>query len=530
MNQPARHPHPSTTAGVFVCLLLAQGIVHAAPEEKPVVTNDNAVLQESIKREAARQDRVSTGIVDLHAELRGFIEDMETNRIYKEVEGKTLTTAAGKLDAANNDFVRSAAGSLHNAADQPVARRDQLASAGGDIKGAIGELTALMKLTKAFLGNDQLDSEVEQIIRSLEEAIEKSTKLGQEMAEGKQPEARRFDELAAEQDKIAARTESLREMLRQSAKDSVTATEQEKLTRAEDVMSEKPADRSMRKAGKDIRESDIASAVNEQKKALEGMQELAKALKNPEESALAEVKKSLEKILEEQAKLRERTEAMDKPEMAEKAEDLQREQKELMDRLVELAKSEPMEDGAPGQKPSGMNGEPQKMAQQALAQQEKAEQALAEQDQPAATAAQREAEQALSEAIEQISNEQVEQMPPSDAEFQPGEGEPGEGKPGEGKPGEGKPGEGKPGEGKPGEGKPGEGKPGEGKPGKGTKPGKGSSGIASKNVFGVAPEDDQATWQSLDDVDRAGLGENFSRELPREYRDMLKAYYEQLSK
>ena len=121
-------------------------------------------------------------------------------------------------------------------------------------------------------------------------------------------------------------------------------------------------------------------------------------------------------------------------------------------------------------------------------------------------------------------------MPPSDAEFQPGEGEPGEGKPGEGKPGEGKPGEGKPGEGKPGEGKPGEGKPGEGKPGKGTKPGKGSSGIASKNVFGVAPEDDQATWQSLDDVDRAGLGENFSRELPREYRDMLKAYYEQLSK
>lgn len=583
MKKPSIHQHLFAAAGMVACVVMAQAAVPAAPEDKPAATNDMDALHDSIQREATRQDQISAGIVELNRELRVFIQDLETNQIYKDVEGPTVSTAVSKLDDTNDDFVRGAAGSLRSAADQPEARHDQLASASGDIKSAIDVLTELMKLTDSYRGQSLLEEEVGHIIRSMEEAIEKSAKLDQEMAEGTQPEARRFDELAAEQEKIAARTESLRELLRQAEKDAFTDTEKERLAHVADVMSENPADSSMRKAGQDIREGDMVSALGEQHQALEGMQKLSEALKKPEESMRAEVKKSMENILAEQAQLRERTEAMDKAEMANKAEDLQGEQKELMDRLAELAQGEPMpkappsnatkakgpdpeepappteggaedggegkkgggsntgagqgskkspprdrppmEGGAPGQKPGGMGSAPQEKAQQALAQQEKAEQALAKKDQAAAATAQREAEQALAEAIEQMSDEQADGMPLADAESQPGEG-----KPGEGKPGEGKPGEGKPGEGKPGEGKPGAGKPGQGKPGKGTMPGKGSSGIASKNVYGVAPEDDETTWQPLNDEDRAGLGENFARELPREYRDMLKAYYEQLAK
>lgn len=569
--------HPFTAAGVLACAIFAGGVGHAEPDADPAVVRDDVVLKESIKREATRQDRVSAEIAALNKEFRSFAEEMESNKIYEEAKGDALVNAATKLDSTNEEYVSNAADKLREAAEQPANRKDAIAAAGGNIKGAIGELTELMELTEGFDGRDLLAKEVDQITNNQKDVVGKSTELGRELAEGKEPEARRFDELAAEQEKVAARTEKLGEMLRQAAKDTAKDAAKQTLIRATKALEENPAERPMRIAGKNIRESDMISAVGEQKEALKALDELAEALKKPEESDLAALKKSMEKILEEQEKLRERTEAMDKEEMAEKGADLQREQKELKDRLEELTKSEPMPkappsnnteakgpapkkpsppkegepkkggagkkgggsntgDGEetgkspprdrppmpgtkPGTKPGGMGAETQEKAKQALAKQEKAEQALAQQNPESATAAQREAEQALSEALQQISTDPSSDMPPSDADAQPGVGEPGEAKPGEGKPGEGKPGAGKPGAGKPGKGAPG-----------GTKPGKGSTGIASKNVYGTAPDDDQSTWQTLDEVDRAGLGENFARELPREYRDMLKAYYEKLAK
>ena len=37
-------------------------------------------------------------------------------------------------------------------------------------------------------------------------------------------------------------------------------------------------------------------------------------------------------------------------------------------------------------------------------------------------------------------------------------------------------------------------------------------------------------WESLSQRDRGALNENFARELPLEYRDMLKEYFQTLSK
>jgi hypothetical protein len=49
-------------------------------------------------------------------------------------------------------------------------------------------------------------------------------------------------------------------------------------------------------------------------------------------------------------------------------------------------------------------------------------------------------------------------------------------------------------------------------------------------VAGADVNKDKAEWESLIDRQRAALHENFARELPLEYREMLKEYYQALSK
>lgn len=49
-------------------------------------------------------------------------------------------------------------------------------------------------------------------------------------------------------------------------------------------------------------------------------------------------------------------------------------------------------------------------------------------------------------------------------------------------------------------------------------------------VSGDTPKDGRAEWEVLGSRDRAALNENFARELPLEYRDLLKDYYERLAK
>ena len=49
-------------------------------------------------------------------------------------------------------------------------------------------------------------------------------------------------------------------------------------------------------------------------------------------------------------------------------------------------------------------------------------------------------------------------------------------------------------------------------------------------VTGVRPPDGKLEWEVLGKRDRAALNENFARELPLEYRAILKDYYERLAR
>jgi hypothetical protein len=57
-----------------------------------------------------------------------------------------------------------------------------------------------------------------------------------------------------------------------------------------------------------------------------------------------------------------------------------------------------------------------------------------------------------------------------------------------------------------------------------------SAGFISDFVSGEAPKDQRAGWKVRGDRNRAALNQNFARELPLEYRGLLKNYYERVAK
>ena len=57
-----------------------------------------------------------------------------------------------------------------------------------------------------------------------------------------------------------------------------------------------------------------------------------------------------------------------------------------------------------------------------------------------------------------------------------------------------------------------------------------TAGFISDFVSGEAPKDKRTEWKVLGDRTRAALNQNFARELPLEYRGLLKNYYERVAK
>jgi hypothetical protein len=56
-----------------------------------------------------------------------------------------------------------------------------------------------------------------------------------------------------------------------------------------------------------------------------------------------------------------------------------------------------------------------------------------------------------------------------------------------------------------------------------------SAGFISDFVSGEAPKDQRTGWKVRGDRNRAALNQNFARELPLEYRGLLKNYYERVA-
>ena len=56
-----------------------------------------------------------------------------------------------------------------------------------------------------------------------------------------------------------------------------------------------------------------------------------------------------------------------------------------------------------------------------------------------------------------------------------------------------------------------------------------SAGYIADFASGEAPKDQRAEWKVRGDRNRAALNQNFARELPLEFRGLLKNYYERVA-
>ena len=56
-----------------------------------------------------------------------------------------------------------------------------------------------------------------------------------------------------------------------------------------------------------------------------------------------------------------------------------------------------------------------------------------------------------------------------------------------------------------------------------------TAGFIADFVSGETPTDKRSEWKVLGDRNRAALNQNFARELPLEYRGLLKNYYERVA-
>ncbi len=357
---------------------------------------------------------------------------------------------------------------------------------------------------------------------------------------------------------MAQRAAALQDLLHDSLRDELTPASRGKLGKGFQHLTRKQTPARLGEAAKDLRKENVIPAVGKQKGAVADLKELADIVSNgqrlaalPSEASSETRHEDTERLLNDQKQLRERIEQMEPSEFNEAALDAQVAQLNLAQRADEMAprpgpraeekqpdSSPPGAPAKPSSPPSaaekksptpeappeatakskrkgagsgeGEKPKPFPMAgksnQGPSTEMKKAADALAQQQQAAAAAAMRAAEVQLAAAL-----------PAAQGQAQSGQGQ-GKGEMGQGQEGEGGKGEAK---------VAGRGKPG----GRGRTPSRGSQGAFSPgNVAGELPEETRSTWQPLSQRERRAMNENFARELPQEYREMLKAYYEFLSK
>jgi len=562
---------------IFASLWLAAAAATAlaqAPTNKPQVPAGD--LAQAV-REAQRQEAASADMVRIVGDFKALMEDAASNQVLAESEGDVLEEISSSVGEIDQKHVRAAAVYLRRAIAEPQQSKPRIAAAHGEINQAVDRLSSLLQKFNALRAEERIASAIREIIEEHEGVMQESSQLGKELLEGKPPSADPA-ELAQQQAKVVHRVRTLEDLFRGALESELTPESRAKLEAASGVLKERQIPSQLDAAAKALKQEDVIPAVEKQKQVMADLKEVAALVSGhqrlsalPSEENAQARREQLENLLRDQKKLREQIEQMGKPAFDDAAPDAQLAQLNLAQRLAEIAPDSPPAAppppsesappatsppatppagsppaAGPPQQPAPKDTEPPKDAAPppqggAKSQQkgagsgqgkipkpfpgapgagapkgspgtpmQQAANALAAQQQAAAVQAMQAAEAALAKAFPQAQGD-------AQTGTTPGQGKGGKG--GEGQGG---------GQGKgDGQGKlAGKGKPG----GHGRGAGRGGQGAFTPgDVEGALPDETRSSWQPLSQQERRALNENFARELPQEYREMLKAYYEFLS-
>ena len=575
---------------LIVAFALASGMPAAAVPK--AAAPDAAALRdiEKILQEASRQEQVSGAMAGAIADFRKLVNDLQANALLTEAKGEELVAVAETLDATDRSNVRVAAGKLRDAGRDSAGRQKNLSSAETEIQTALERLQALLRQANALQAGEMVNALIAKIIEEQERVTAKSTDLGKELLAEAATLSQQPEDLAREQQRVADRAAQLEDLLKKALADEMTASGRERLREAATIMEEERVRGRLGVAAESVRTKDLMHAVAEQKLALDALRRMAKALSPDAPVLTQETREKLSEILKAQSDLRDKTAKLPKDQFDKAAPDLQLLQKDLENRLKEALKAmqesklnakaadekkggkapdekkggegkvnnksnqeiaaKPFESKMQGNATGGFgkagdNPPPSKPREEggsdptdkAGAGPEKAmveaDKALSQKQQENAVTAQRNAEQALQDmlkAMEQQLLAQQQRPPKKQTGNQPMNARPSKpqknAQPTAGPP-------------SPNQAPPPEDDqdqqakndpdllPMPAPPDPGTK---GRKDFVKTGVYGARPANEHSQWDPLSRGERDALSQNFARELPREYRDMLRAYYEKLAR
>ena len=504
-------------AVVFAGLLSVSASAFGQSSATQSPTKSKAAL-EPFARESDNQTRVSGVLSQLVSELGELVSDAQSNQVYAQADGDALQKMTKSLRSTNRDRVLMAASELRKAIENSPERALHVKEAGGHVHAAQLELTYLLRQANALMLEDTIGQEIQDIMRDQRDLSRRTAQAARDKLQEQAPLVEPT-QLAQEQRQLAKRIKKLKEAMQQAMEEDLTDESREKLQKAQEIAEEQQLEEKEQQAVDDLDNEELADAFEEQEQALNALSEMADQLSDVQRLPSDAAIEALAKLLQNQTALRKETAALSE-------EDFNKQASELQLKQLNLARELPAQSKA------------------AAAMAEAASQ-LEKTAQQAAVAAQMEAEAALGAALEEA-------MGPGPgvpgAKGDAGTDDKGDGDSDKDEEGQGNMGKGKKGKSK----KPGpptpdsppdeDGKPNENAaieptlakntPGRTTDdPKAGGERIFEKTrVEGALPASTSSTWASLSNKERDALSENFARELPREFREMLKVYYEELAK
>ena len=337
----------------------------------------------AIKIEYRRQSQVGKKVGTAAGEVGALIDDLRSNEMFEGESGAKLGEVNQLLNAVAEEHVPKAAELLLSARDNPDDRLDRLSEASAEMEAIIKFLNRL--LAEAGLEQDKqtYSALLQEIIEGQWELLRETVRWGREVIREPDYAEEDGEDLTQEQSllevKLVVFVEQVRADLSVDSKDKEL---QKLLKRVLDVLTEHKVEVHQSNAVDAIEEKDAALAVEEEQAALTGLQEALAVLEAREADdfeASAEAMLKLKEIIEYQKALRLEILGLSQEQFSERSKNYQMKQSRIS-RLLQtlMAESDALESA----------GVPQSNLKSALHEMKKAQAAIQQTLKEQATAAQ----------------------------------------------------------------------------------------------------------------------------------------------
>lgn len=515
--------------------LLVGGMTAGAQDRSDDAPGANA---DAIGKQAAKQDHIREQMQSLTGSFQALVADMHSNEDLSDKKAQEIARLVDGITQTDANHVRKAAELLRQAyaeelARNITARKDSLGGAEDHARNAVNRLNALLRMAKALRAAEMINAELDTVILAQDALMADTTRVGKEILAGQEKLSLDPGKVGQDQESLADRASGLKELLHVALSEETTSAGVGPLKRAMAFLDAEKIDARMHMASRNIEQRDMLPGLAEQKEALLALKELVKILGQDDVAYRKDLLSKARDILAGETKLRAALEGMNDDQFKDQAAQVNTEQKNLDGQLEELIKDLSVQGT---ELPDG------KQADDAM---DDVSDDLNERNRKKAAADMKRAEMALGKVIESVT-----QTIPEDKDQAPGQAEPQDvqtmAQEGNSQGMRSSPGQGEGTKDKPGKG---EGQAEQGGKSKPTKPnpnGPPAPGSAQKDspfsllgntdtfkggpLYGARSGNEALSKSSLARRDQMSLDENFAQELPREYRDMLKEYYDRLSR